>query len=161
MLVPAVQQHESAVSRNITPLNVRGIKLRGDDFVVGVAVVDESKSLITLTENGFSKRTSFEDFRIMKHRGGFGVTCHKISDKTGALVGIATVFDDQDLMMITDSGMIVRTPVCDVPTYSRTAGGVITMRLNEGQKLVSFAVVPHEDEEAEGEAVEPAAEANE
>jgi len=152
----AVRFEESgARAMGRTARGVRGIKLRGDDYVVGVAVVDEEKSLITLTENGFSKRTSFEDFRIMKHRGGFGVTCHKISDKTGALVGIGTVSDDDDLMMITDSGMIVRTPVGDVPTYSRTAGGVITMRLNEGQKLVNFTVVPHEDEVEEIETVEP------
>ncbi len=130
-----------------TARGVRGIKLRDGDYVTGVAVVDETKKLITVTENGFAKQTEFEDFRIMKHRGGFGVTCHKISDKTGALVSIATVGEDDDLMMITDSGMIVRTPVSDVPTYSRTAGGVITMRLNDGQKLVNFTVVPHEEPE--------------
>ncbi len=135
-----------------TARGVRGIKLRDGDYVVGVAVVDEAKSLITITENGFSKRTDFEDFRVMKHRGGFGVTCHKIGDKTGALVGIATVSETDDIMMITDSGMVVRTRVCDVPTYSRTAGGVITMRLNEGQKLVNFTVVPEEKEAEENEA---------
>ena len=140
-----------------TARGVRGIKLRDGDYVVGVAVVDEEKSLITITENGFSKRTDFEDFRVMKHRGGFGVTCHKLTDKTGALVGIATVDETDDIMMITDSGMVVRTRVSDVPTYSRTAGGVITMRLNEGQKLVHFTVVPKSDEpEEETEAVETA-----
>ncbi len=129
-----------------TARGVRGIKLRDGDYVTGVSVVDDERMLVTITSRGFGKRTEFEDFRSMKHRGGFGVSCHKISDKTGDLVGIATVSDDDDLMMITDSGTIIRTPVCDIPVYSRTAGGVIMMRLSEGQTLVNFTVVPHEDE---------------
>jgi DNA gyrase subunit A len=140
--------------QNVRPMGrtargVRGISLRGDDFVTGVAIVDESKKLITVTENGFGKKTEFSDFRVMKNRGGFGVICHNISEKTGSLCGIATVSDDDDLMMITDSGTIIRTPVADIPTYSRSAGGVIVMRLGEGQKLVNFTSVPHEDTEQE------------
>ena len=138
-----------------TARGVRGIKLRDGDYVVGVAVVDEEKQLVTITTGGYGKKTSFEDFRVMKHRGGFGVTCHKISDKTGALAGIASVSDDDDLMMITDSGTIIRTPVCGIPTYSRTASGVIMMRLGEGQKLANFTAVAHEEIEEENEAVEP------
>ena len=133
-----------------TARGVRGIKLRDGDFVVGVSVVDEEKQLVTITAGGYGKKTSFEDFRIMKHRGGFGVTCHKISEKTGQLAGIATVSDDDDLMMITDSGTIIRTPVADIPTYSRSAAGVIMMRLGEGQTLANFTVVAHEElDEAE------------
>jgi DNA gyrase subunit A len=140
--------------QNVRPMGrtargVRGISLRGDDFVTGVAIVDESKKLITVTENGFGKKTEFSDFRVMKNRGGFGVICHNISEKTGSLCGIATVSDDDDLMMITDSGTIIRTPVADIPTYSRSAGGVIVMRLGDGQKLVNFTSVPHEDTEQE------------
>ena len=143
-----------------TARGVRGISLRGDDYVTGVAIVDNGKKLITVTENGFGKRTDFSDFRVMKNRGGFGVICHNISEKTGALCGIATVSDDDDLMMITDSGTIIRTPVADIPTYSRGAGGVIVMRLGEGQKLVNFTCVPHEDiveDEAEEVVVEQTA----
>ena len=132
-----------------TARGVRGIKLRGDDCVTGVAVVEEGKSLVTVTENGFGKRTDFEDFREMKTRGGYGVTCHKLTEKTGLLCGIRTVAEDDDLMMITDSGTIIRTPVSDIPTYSRTAGGVIVMRLGEGQKLVNFTAVAHEEPEEE------------
>ncbi len=128
-----------------TARGVRGIKLREDDYVVGVSVVDEEKQLVTITENGFGKKTSFEDFRVMKHRGGFGVTCHKLGEKTGKLAGIATVSDADDLMMITDSGTIIRTPVSGIPEYSRTAGGVIMMRLGEGQTLANFTVVAHEE----------------
>ena len=132
-----------------TARGVRGIKLRGDDCVTGVAVVEEGKSLVTVTENGFGKRTDFEDFREMKTRGGYGVTCHKLTEKTGLLCGIRTVAEDDDLMMITDSGTIIRTPVSDIPTYSRTAGGVIVMRLGDGVKVVTFARLESEEEIAE------------
>ena len=132
-----------------TARGVRGIKLRGDDYVTGVAIVEEGKSLVTITENGFGKRTDFEDFREMKTRGGYGVTCHKLTEKTGLLCGIRTVSDEDDLMMITDSGTIIRTPASDIPTYSRTAGGVIVMRLGEGQTLINFTAVAREEEEEE------------
>ena len=132
-----------------TARGVKGISLRGDDYVTGVAIVEEGKSLITITENGFGKRTDFDDFRVMKNRGGFGVTCHNLTEKTGKLCGIRTVGEEDDLMLITDSGTIIRTPVSGIPTYSRTAGGVIVMRLTEGQKLVNFTAVAHEEPEEE------------
>ena len=141
--------------QNVRPMGrtargVRGISLRDGDYVTGVAIVEAGKSLLTVTENGFGKRTEFDDFRLMLHRGGFGVTCHNITEKTGKLCGIRTVDGDEDLMMITDGGTIVRTPIADIPTYSRTAGGVIVMRLAEGQKLVHFtSVAKEEDEEIE------------
>ena len=132
-----------------TARGVRGIKLREGDYVTGVAIVEEEegKSLITITQNGYGKRTNYSDFREMKNRGGVGVQCHNISEKTGLLCGIESVSDDDDLMMITDAGTIIRTPVCDVPHYSRTAGGVIMMRLAEGQTLVNFTRVPKEEED--------------
>ncbi len=132
-----------------TARGVRGISLREGDIVKGVALVNEGESLITVTQNGYGKRTAFDDFREMKHRGGFGVQCHNISEKTGLLCGIASVSEDDDLMMITDGGTIIRTPVSDIPTYSRTAGGVIAMRLAEGQTLVNFTKVAKVDEDEE------------
>jgi len=139
-----------------TARGVRGISLREGDFVTGVAIVDENKKLITITEGGYGKRTSFEDFRVMKNRGGLGVTCHNLNAKTGKLCGIATVDDQDDIMMITNSGTIVRTPACDVPTYSRGAGGVIMMRLGEGQSIVNFTKVAREDQAEEEQADAPA-----
>ena len=82
----------------------------------------------------------------MKNRGGLGVTCHKLSEKTGRLCGIATVDDEDDLMMITNSGMIIRTPAKDVSLVSRTASGVIVMRLGEDQQVVNFTKVAREEE---------------
>ena len=140
------EQNVRAMGR--TARGVKGISLRDGDYVTGVAILREGESLVTITENGFGKRTDYDDFREMLHRGGFGVTCHRLSDKTGKLCGIAGVSDDDDLMMITDGGTIIRTPVAGIPTYSRTAGGVIVMRLGDGQKLANFTKVA---KEAEGE----------
>jgi DNA gyrase subunit A len=83
----------------------------------------------------------------MKNRGGYGVTCYNLTDKSGILTGVAAVDDNDDIMMITDSGTIIRTPVSGVPSRSRSAGGVIVMRLGEDQKLVNFTTTPHVNEE--------------
>ena len=137
-----------------TARGVRGITLRDGDYVTGVAIVDDTKQLITITRNGYGKKTDFDDFRVMKNRGGHGVVCHNLSEKTGKLCGIAAVDDEDDIMMITDSGNIIRTPAKDIPTYSRTAGGVIVMRLGEGQTVVNFTKVHKEEETEEIEEIE-------
>ena len=134
---------------------VRGIKLKGEDYVVGVVNVEDNKKLLTITENGFGKRTDFEDFRLMKNRGGSGVICHNLTDKTGLLAGIIAVDDDDDIMMITDSGIIIRTPSSDVSVYSRTASGVIVMRLEKGQKIVNVTKTAKEEEKPEEEGDAP------
>lgn len=124
---------------------VRGIRLGEDDTVVGVAMVEEGKSLLTLTEKGLGKRTAYDDFRTMKNRGGHGVTCHRLSEKSGRLASIASVSDDDDIMIITSDGTIIRTPVSGIPTYSRSAGGVIVMRLSEQDFIRTFAKLPKEE----------------
>ena len=153
--------HEGSAARfsecQVRPLGrtargVRGVKLREGDFVVGAVIVDDTKQLITVTEKGFGKRTPFEDFRV-KGRGGLGVTCHNLTDKTGLLAGIAAVTDDDDLMMITNLGTIIRTHVKQINTYSRTAAGVIVMRLGEGQLVSGFSKVAHEEPEEEIDAM--------
>ena len=132
---------------------VRGITLQGDDYVVGVAVVDDEKTLLTVTENGMGKRTKFDDFRQMKHRGGKGVTCHNITEKTGKLATVITVADDDDIMMITGEGTIIRTSVESINIYSRTATGVILMRLNDGCVINNVARL-EKAEEIEAESAE-------
>jgi len=134
---------------------VKGITLASDDTVVGVCVVDEEKYILTVTENGMGKRTPFSDFREMKHRGGRGVTCHNISEKTGKLAAIITVSEDDDLMLITNDGTIIRTSVSGINVYSRTASGVIIMRLSEGAMINNVARLEKEEEiEAESAACE-------
>ena len=144
----AVRFSESTVrAMGRTARGVKGISLREGDFVKGVAIVDETKDLITVTENGYGKRTPFEHFRTMRNRGGYGVVCHRLTEKTGKLAGLAVASDEDDLMLITDTGTIIRTPVRFISSYSRTAGGVILMRLSEGQKLVNMTKVPNQDSE--------------
>ena len=122
-----------------TARGVRGITLTRDDYVVGVAVVEENKTLLTVTENGMGKRTRFDDFRQMKHRGGKGVTCHNITERTGKLATVITVAEDDDVMLITNEGTIIRTNVSGINIYSRTATGVIIMRLSEGSIINNVA----------------------
>ena len=156
----AIKYSETTVrAMGRTARGVRGITLREGDEVVGAVLVEEDKKLVTITENGFGKQTAFDDFREMKNRGGMGVTCHNITEKTGKLCGIATVSEDEDLMLITDGGTMIRIRVADIPTYSRTAGGVIVMRAGE-QKVVNFTHVEKE-EETDEEVAEETAEATE
>ncbi len=136
---------------------VRGITLDKDDCVVGVAVVEEGKQLLTITEGGFGKRSDFEDFRSMKNRGGHGVVCHHITSETGKLASIAAVSEEDDVMIITDGGTIIRTPVDTIRFCSRTAKGVIVMRLADGSFIQTFARLEAE-RDIEEEAVQ--AEAN-
>ena len=124
---------------------VKGITLKGEDYVVGVAVVDEEKSLLTITDNGMGKRTPFSDFRLMKNRGGMGVTCQKINEKTGKLAAIITVAEDDDIMIITNEGTIIRTPVSNINIYSRTATGVIVMRIAEGSYINNITRIEKEE----------------
>lgn len=130
-----------------TAHGVRGIRIADGDAVCGVALVEDGKKLVSITENGYGKLTEFADFRTMKNRGGKGVTAHGLNEKTGALASIATVDEEDDLMLITDEGMIIRTPVSDIPTYSRSAGGVRVMRLGKGEKIVNFAKVARATED--------------
>ncbi|MBE6679881.1 MAG: DNA gyrase subunit A [Ruminococcaceae bacterium] len=130
-----------------TARGVIGIRVQDDDYVCGVALVEEGKKLVTITENGYGKLSEFDEFRTMKNRGGKGVAAHKISEKTGKLTSIATVDEGDDLMLITNEGTIIRTPVSGINTYSRTAGGVIVMRLADGAKIVNFAKVESADDE--------------
>ncbi len=134
---------------------VRGITLTGEDYVVGVAVVDEKKTLLTITENGVGKRTEFSDFREMKHRGGRGVCCQNINEKTGKLAAIVAVYEDDDIMLITNEGTIIRTSVSGINVYSRTATGVIIMRLADGSFINNIARLEKSEEiEKESQKVE-------
>lgn len=129
-----------------TARGVRGISLKDDDCVVGVAIVDPDKKLLTVTENGYAKKTEFEDFRLMKHRGGSGVICHNVTEKTGLLAGILTVDENDDIMMITDGGIVIRTPASDISTYSRSASGVIAMRLDSDSKIANITKLAKEED---------------
>ena len=138
---------------------VIGVKLVGDDTVIGAAVLErdaewnEKFSLLTITEKGFGKRMECRLFEP-KGRAIQGVTCHNLSDKTGPLCGVAVVTDEDDLMMITESGSVIRTPASGIPAYGRTAGGVIVMRLGEGDRICNVTVAQQKEEEEDTVEVE-------
>ena len=131
-----------------TARGVRGIKMNEGDYVVGVAIVDDKKKLITLTEKGYGKRNDFETYNA-RNRGTKGVICQKTSEKTGALAGIAAVGENDDIMIITNDGTIIRTPVSGIPVYEgNNTSGVIIMRLSGDARIISFAAVKSDEEEA-------------
>ena len=140
---------EGARTMGRTARGVIGIKLRGDDRVVGVVAAEEGKHFLTITELGYGKRTEFDDFRLMKSRGGMGVMCHNVTERTGRVAGIAAVEENDDIMIITSSGTIIRTAVDSIPVYGRSAAGVIVMRVSEGQTCAGFTTVPKAEEDAE------------
>ena len=129
-----------------TARGVRGIKLDEGDFVVGAVVVEEDKYLLTVSEKGIGKRSRFDDI-ARRNRGGKGVTCQNLNERSGLLAGILAVGEGDDIMIITESGTVIRTASDDIPIYSRTAAGVIVMRLDEGDSIVNVTAVNRNFEE--------------
>lgn len=126
---------------------VIGIRLDECDCVIGMeSIINGSKAtLLAITENGFGKRTELDEYRIQT-RGGKGVTTYKITQKTGELVGIRIATDEEDVMIITDTGTIIRLRVADISILGRSTQGVTLMRTNEG-KVVSIETIPMEEKE--------------
>lgn len=139
-----------AMGRSAT--GVRGIRLAEDDYVVGVACDSDGQYLLTVTENGYGKLTEPSEF-TEHHRGGGGITAHNLTEKTGLLAGIKCVNLDQDILLITDAGVIIRTGVETIRVCGRASQGVILMRLDEGVRLISLATAEKEEEGEKEEAV--------
>ena len=142
-----------------TAHGVRGIRLRDGDFVVGACLVSEDSKLLVISENGMGKRTEMDEYKIQS-RGGKGIRTYKINDKTGNVAAIKAVTDENDIMLITSEGVIIRTGVEDISTLRRDTSGVKIMKLKDEVKVVSVAVVEKE-EEAEESAEETDVQANE
>ncbi len=125
---------------------VLGIRLDDDDIVIGMESIlanNKSATLLAITENGFGKRTELEEYRV-QNRGGRGVITYKITPKTGNIVGIRMASEDEDVMLITDTGTIIRLKVSDISVLGRSTQGVTLMRTNEG-KVVSIETIPMEE----------------
>ena len=133
-----------------TAAGVIGIRLEEGDTVIGALAVDETKKLLTVTANGYGKLTEFEEF-AGHHRGGKGMKCHNITEKTGELSSIAAVNETDDILLITNDGTVIRTRVCEISTFGRVSQGVIVMRLSDDAKLVNMTVVPAEEETDAGD----------
>jgi len=129
---------------------VRGIKLEEGDYVVGISVCRDDGEVLVVSEQGFGKRTSLDEYKIQT-RGGKGVTCYKISEKTGNVAGIHIVDDSNDIMLITSEGVIIRMPAADINTFGRVTKGVTMMRLNDGVKIVGVALTEHAEDEEDTE----------
>ena len=130
---------------------VKAITLRGGDTVVSMAREREGASLLTVTENGFGKKTALSEYR-MQSRGGLGLTNYKVDEEHGAVCGIKVVDDTDDLMFISSDGVIIRVPCDQIREMGRTAKGVRVMRVTEGQKVVAFTrTEAAQDEEASAE----------
>ena len=134
---------------------VRGIKLREGDYVVGAARARAGKTVLSITEKGYGKRTPVEEYRIT-NRGGLGIKNYMVTDKTGPVVGIKVVDGTEDLLLVTQAGILIRTPVESIRTAGRATQGVIVMRFKEeGDRVISMALTEHEEEEPSTEAAEP------
>ena len=125
---------------------VTAIDLAQDDHVINMAVVKPGASVLTITENGYGKRSDPDEYRVI-NRGGKGIITHELTEKTGALVELRMVEPDEDIMLITSDGVIIRTPVEDIRLAGRATQGVIIMRVAEDVKVVCAAPVPAESEE--------------
>ncbi len=130
---------------------VRGINLRGGDTVVGMVIVTENASLFTVCENGYGKRTGVDNYRSQT-RGGVGLKDIKASARNGKVVTLKAVHSDDDLMLITANGMIIRTGLDDIRPLGRNTQGVRLIKLKEGDKLVAAEKIAAEDLENESEA---------
>ena len=123
---------------------VKGVTLRDGDQVVGAAAITEDQEVLTVTEKGYGKRTSATEYPT-KGRGGKGIKTANITDKNGNLAGIVTVSGDEDIMVITDTGVIIRTAVANISQTGRVTQGVKVMRLDDTARIVTFALVEPEE----------------
>ena len=141
-----------------TARGVKAITLEDGDEVVGMAKLREGATLLTITEKGFGRRSEYGEYR-MQSRGGKGIINYKVNEDKGYVTGIKSVDGDDDVIMITDDGVIIRIPVEQVNIQSRYAGGVRVMRVAEGCRIVTVARAPKEEvseseDELEGEETE-------
>ena len=137
--------------QDIRPLSrsaqgVRVIKLRGDDEVVGMARLREGATVMTMTDRGQGRRTDISDYRV-QNRGGYGSINYKVNDVKGYVCGIKVVDDTDDLIIISNDGVIIRVRVSDISVMSRYASGVRVMRLSDEARVVTFARAEHDEEE--------------
>ena len=133
-------------------VGVRGIRLRQGDYVVAAARATPEKTVLSITEKGYGKRTCVEDYRIT-NRGGLGIKNYMVTEKTGPVVGVKVVDGSEDLLLVTQSGILIRTPVDSIRVAGRATQGVIVMRFKEdGDQVISMALTDKEDTESSEEA---------
>ena len=127
---------------------VRGIRLEDGDSVVGMQAVGEDAMILTVTENGFAKRTALADYR-KQARGGKGMFGYKLTDRTGKVAGVQAVTDEDDLLIINSNGVIIRMAASEIPVYGRVTQGVKAMRIGDDTHVVTVSAAKREDDEGE------------
>jgi DNA gyrase subunit A len=129
---------------------VRGIRLKENDFLVGAGVLEENskKTILTVTENGYGKRSSAEDYRIQK-RGGKGVFAIKSSKRNGNVIGSMIVDEDQEVILIADSGKMIRMPLDTIRVIGRTTKGVKLINIELGEKVVGMDIIDIDQQDDE------------
>ena len=141
----AIRFHEQdARAMGRTARGVKALSLEPGDEVVGMEETREGATLLTITEKGFGRRSEYEEYRLQS-RGGKGIINYKPSEEKGNVAGIRSVDEDDDVIVITDDGVIIRIPVSQISIQSRYAGGVRVMRVSEGGRIVTFARAPKEE----------------
>ena len=141
-------------------VGVKGITLTGDDYVIGAEKAEEGKTLLTVTENGYGKRTELSEYlrtgsdgeKVPQSRGGKGLKNYNITAKTGSVAGCRVVGENDDVMLIENGGVIIRIPASSINVYKRDVQGVIVMRIEEGNQLVSMERVEAEESAEETQA---------
>ncbi len=143
----SIRFHESDVrTMGRTAAGVRGMRLNSGDYIVGASIIetDSDKTILTVTENGFGKRSMAEDYRIQR-RGGKGVFAIKPSERNGSIVGSMIVEDDQEVILIADSGKMIRMGLDKLRIIGRTTQGVTLINLEEGERVVAMDILAHDD----------------
>ncbi len=141
---------EEKLVRNMSrgTMGVTAINLQDDDFVVNMTVIKGDAEILTITENGYGKRTSVNEYRVTG-RNCKGIITHALNDNTGNIVDMVSVTGEEDIMLITSDGTIIRTEVSQLRSMGRSTQGVRVMRIKEGVKVVAIATAPHEEEKPE------------
>jgi DNA gyrase subunit A len=134
-------------------IGVRGIRLRGDDVVIGAGSSTEGEDILSLTEKGFGKRTNVGEYRFQS-RGGFGVTNHRITEKTGPVAAVKLVRPGEDILIVTDDGTMIRVAVENISRYGRASQGVRVMRLAPGSRVIDMEKTEREEAAENTEAEE-------
>ena len=131
-----------------TAVGVRGIRLRGDDYVIGAGSTSAGTALLTITEKGYGKRTPVEEYTV-HGRGGLGLKNYNVTDKTGKIADVLVVNDEDDILVITDDGTIIRMSAANISLLSRATQGVRIMRIMEGSRVICIEKTDREEEAAE------------
>ena len=131
-----------------TAVGVRGIKLRGDDYVIGAGSTSAGSALLTITEKGYGKRTPVEEYSV-HGRGGLGIKNYNVTNKTGKIADVKVVNDEDDILVITDDGTIIRMSAANISMLSRATQGVRIMRIMDGSRVICIEKTDREEEAAE------------